>query len=98
MIVDLGRVEAGDGNGRKKKGQQAGAGVGQLVEDERAAGDLGEDGEEAGARRRFQHPVGRSHGRSLGRDQAERDRRRELLEGLALRGPARMCRQKTGDF
>jgi hypothetical protein len=59
MIVDLGRVEAGDGNGREEKRQQAGAGVGQLVEDERAAGDLGEDGEQAGAGRRLQHPVGR---------------------------------------
>jgi len=50
MIVDLGRVEAGDGNGREEKRQQAGAGVGQLVEDERAAGDLGEDSQQAGAR------------------------------------------------
>jgi hypothetical protein len=55
MIVDLGRVETGDGNGREEKRQQAGAGVGQLVEDERAAGDLGEDGEQAGAGRRLQH-------------------------------------------
>ena len=34
----------------------------------------------------------------MGRDQAERDRRRELLEGLALRRTPRMRRQKVGDF
>jgi hypothetical protein len=98
MIVDLRRVETGDGNGREEKRQQAGAGVGQLVEDERAAGDLGEDGEQAGAGRRLQHPVGRSDGRGVGGDQAERDRRRELLEGLAFRRTPRMRRQQVGDF
>jgi hypothetical protein len=37
MIVDLGGVEARDRNGRKEDGEQRGAGLGQFVQDERAA-------------------------------------------------------------
>ena len=37
MIVDLGGVEARDGNGRKQRSEQIGAGFGQLVEEERSA-------------------------------------------------------------
>ena len=57
MIVDLCRIEAGDGNGRKEGGEEIGAGGGQLVERERAAGNLRQDGEETGAGGRLQHPV-----------------------------------------
>ncbi len=58
MIVDLGGVEARDGNGRKEGGEQIGAGLGQFVEDEIGAGDLREDREQARAGRGLQHPVG----------------------------------------
>ena len=64
MIVDLGRVEAGDGDIRKEGGQEVGAGVGQLVQHERAAGDLGQDSEKAGASGRLQHAISRRDRRS----------------------------------
>ena len=63
MIVDLRRVEAGDGDVREKMAEQIGAGLGQLVQHERTAGELGKDGEQAGAGRRFQNPIGRRDGR-----------------------------------
>jgi hypothetical protein len=78
--------------------QQAGADIGQLVEHERAACQLGEDGEQAGPGRGFQHQVcRRDRGGGAGR-KTEHDRRRELLKCLALLGAARMRRQKHGDL
>jgi hypothetical protein len=47
--MDLRRIEAGDRKGRKEGGEEIGPGVGQLVEDQTAAGDFGEDRQEAGA-------------------------------------------------
>ena len=98
MIVDLRGVETGHGNGGEEKRQQIGAGLGQLVENERGARDFGEDGEQAGAGRRLEHPVGRGDGGGVGGDQAERDRRRELLERLAFRRTPRMRRQQAADL
>lgn len=97
MIVDLGRVEAGDGQGRKEGREQPGAHLGQLVEDERAAGDLGQNGEEAGPGRGFEHTVGRGDRGGGHCRQAKRDRGRELLEGLRFLGAAGMRRQQQGD-
>ncbi len=37
MIVDLGGVEARDGDSRKQRSEQSGAGLSQLVEEERSA-------------------------------------------------------------
>jgi hypothetical protein len=51
--------------------KKIGAGIGQLVQGERSAGDLGEDGEQSGARRRFENPVGRRDGGGRGGDQVE---------------------------
>ena len=62
MIVDLRGVEARDGDGRKEGGEQRRPGLGQFVQHERAAGDLGQDGEEAGSGRRLQHAVRRPDG------------------------------------
>src|SRR3546814_12961718 len=84
MIVDLGRIEAADRNGRKERGQKTGAGVGQLVQNERAACNHGQDSEKAGAGGWLQHAVGRRDTRSGPRGNAERKRRRKLLAGLAL--------------
>src|SRR3546814_7445388 len=84
MIVDLGRIEAADRNGRKDRGQKTGAGVGQLVQNERAACNHGQDSEKAGAGGWLQHAVGRRDTRSGQRGNAERKRRRKLLEGLAV--------------
>ena len=58
----LRRIEARDGNGRKEGGDEGGAGIGQLVEDQCAAGDLGQDGEQAGAGRGLQDAIGRRDG------------------------------------
>ena len=58
MIVDLRRVEAGDGDAREEVVEQRRARLGQLVQHERAAGEFGEDGEQPGASRRLQHPIG----------------------------------------
>ena len=72
MIVDLRGVEAGDGDAGEEMVQQPGAGLGQLVQNERAAGEFGEDGEQPGAGRRLQHEIGgRDRGGGAGR-QAER--------------------------
>ncbi|MBB4020094.1 hypothetical protein GGR16_005158 [Chelatococcus caeni] len=98
MIVDLGGVEARDGNGRKERREKTAAHLAELVEHEGGAGDLGEDGEQAGAGRRLQHTVGRCDGGGICRDQAERDRGGELLEGLSFLGAARVRRKEAGDF
>ncbi len=57
MIVDLGRVEGGDGTTRKEKAQKVGAGVGQLVQCKTAARDLGEDRQKPGPGRRLEYEV-----------------------------------------
>ena len=43
VVVNLRRIEAGDGKSREEGGEEVGAGVGQFVEDQTAAGDFGED-------------------------------------------------------
>ena len=58
MIVDLRGVEAGDGDTGEQMVQQPGARLGQFIENERPAGEFGEDGEQPGAGRRFQHEIG----------------------------------------
>ncbi|TWG96286.1 hypothetical protein L598_002700000160 [Mesorhizobium sp. J18] len=98
MIVDLGGVEARDGNGRKERREKTGAHVCEFVEHEGAAGDIGEDGEQAGAGRRLQHAVGRGDGGGICRDQAQWDRGRELLKALGFLGAPRVRWQQTGDL
>jgi len=93
MIVDLGGVEACDGNGRKERGEQIGAGPRQLVEDEIGTGDLRKDREQAHAGRGLQHPVGGSERCGGQGRETERGRRRELLKSLGFLGPARVGRQ-----
>ncbi len=67
-----------------------GARVGELVQDQAAARELGVDGKQARAGRRLEHEVGGHDRRRDTRDEAEPDGRRELLERLALLGPARV--------
>ena len=62
MIVDLRRVEAGYDDAWEKMVKQRRACLGQLVQGERTTGDLGEDGEQPGAGRGFQHVIGRRDG------------------------------------
>ena len=98
MIVDLCRVEAGDGDAREQVIEQRRAGLGQLVQDQRAAGQLGEDGEQSGAGRRLEHPIGGRDGGGGARRDPERDGRRELLERLALLGAASVGGEKIRDL
>ena len=98
MVVDLGGVEARDGHRRKERREKIGAGLGQLVEDERCARGLGEDAEQSGAGGRLQHAVGRGQCCRRQRGKAERDRRRELLKSLRLLGSARVRRQQCDDL
>ena len=95
MIVDLRRVEARDGKAGEKPGEKPGAGIGEFVEGERAASELGEDREEARAGRGLQNKVGRrDRGGSRGAE-AERDRCGKLLQRLALFGAPRMGREQS---
>jgi hypothetical protein len=94
-IVDLCRIGARHGDIREEMGEQAGAYLGQLVEHERGSGQLGKDGEQPGPGRWFKDTVGRRD-RCRGTDcQAERERRRELLERLALPGAPRVGREQV---
>ncbi len=98
MIVDLGGVEPGDGIGRKEGREKIGAGLGKLVEDQRAASSLRQDRHQAGAGRRLQHHIVRRDRGRRQRGKAERQRRAELLEALAFFGAAGLRRQQPGDL
>ena len=73
MIIDLGGVEPGDGKSRKDLGKQIGAGLGQFVEDQRAADGLRQDRQKAGASRWFQNSVIRRDRGSRQSGKAERN-------------------------
>ena len=94
MVVDVGCVVPGDGNAGKQTVEQTRARVGELVEDEAAARELGKDGEEPGPGRGLEHEVGGRDRRRGARGEAERDRRGELLERLALLRAARVGRKQ----
>ena len=94
MVVDLGRVEASDDDIGKEMAEEPSTRFGELVEDERGAGKLGEDGEEAGTGRGLQHAVGRRDRGRSGRHERQGERRGELLEGLALLRASRVGREQ----
>ena len=98
VIVNLRRVESGGANVREQPVEQAGAGLGQFVEDKRSAREFGQNGEQAGPGRRFQHAVGWRDRSCRAGGKPQRDRRRELLERLALLGAARMGGEKARDL
>jgi hypothetical protein len=58
VVVDLRRVEARHADVWEEAIEQRGAGLGQLVQHERSAGDLGEHGEEPRASGGLQNAVG----------------------------------------
>src|SRR3546814_20304493 len=78
--------------------EKAGPGLGELVQTELAACNHGQDSEKAGAGGWLQHAVGRRDTRSGQRGNAERKRRRKLLEGLALLRSACVGGKKVGDL
>ena len=95
MIVDVGRVVPGDGDPGEQSSRADAARVSaSSFRAEPAAGEFGMDGEEPGAGRGLQHDVGGRDRRGRARDEAELDRRGELLERLALFGAARMGRNE----
>ena len=94
QVVDVRSVVTRDGDTREQAVEQAGARVGEFVQDQAAARELGVDGKQARAGRRLEHDVG-GHDRCRdARDEPEPDGRRELLERLALLGPPRVRRQQ----
>ena len=98
IVVDLRGVEAGQRSGGKQAREEIGAEVREFVERERSPGGLSEDGKKAGAGRGFENEIaGRDRGGGE-RGEAERQRRRELLEILTVLRPARMGRQKARDL
>ena len=83
-VVDLLGVVPADRGLAKQPGEEAGARVGDLVEDEWHPRELGEDREHAGAGRGFEHQVGRGQHCRFGCHEAERQRCRELLKLLGF--------------
>jgi len=57
MIVDLRGIKASDWAAREQKAQKVGAGVGQFVQNEAGACDLGEDRQKPGPGRRLENQV-----------------------------------------
>ena len=97
VVVDVGGVKLRRGDGRKELSENAGAAVGELVENKGGAGEFGEDGKKAGASRRLQHDVGRRDRGSDAGDKCQPDRCRELLERFAFLGPACVSRKQARD-
>ena len=95
--MDLLGVVAGDRNLAEQAAEEAGAGLGDLVQGNWHLGKLGEDRQQPGAGRRFEHEVGGGQRCRLGGDKAERDRRRELLQLLGFLGAARLRREPPGE-
>ncbi|WP_300576465.1 hypothetical protein [Phenylobacterium sp.] len=98
VVVDVGGVEPADRGGRKQATEQFGAPVAQLVERQFGAREFGEDGEQPGAGRRFEHKVAGSEPRGARGDPGERDRRRELLKRLAFLRSPRLAGQEPCDL
>nr|WP_246755829.1 hypothetical protein [Bradyrhizobium sp. CCBAU 53338] len=94
VIIDLDGVEPGDLNAGKQTIEQCRTGFGQLVQYQAAAGELGEDGEQACPGGRLQNAVGGCNGRCGTCDQPQRDRRRELLKRLAILGTRHTTRDR----
>ena len=67
---------------------------GKLVEREPGAGDLGMDGEKAGAGRGFEQKLARRQLSRKRHQESEAERRRKLLELVAFLGAARMRGQQ----
>ena len=97
MVVDVRGVKLGRAEGGKELRENAGTAVGELVEDERSAGELGEDGQETGAGRWFQRDVCRFDRCRYAGNKCQPDRRRELLQGFAFLGAACLGRKESGD-
>ena len=97
VVMDMGGVVLADGSVGEDPAQEGGAMIGKLVEDQARAGEFGMDGEQAGAGGRFQHRVGGRQRRGAGGDMRDRQRRRQLLQGLALGRALGVGRQQRGD-
>ena len=90
IVVDMGGVVLCHRRPRKQLLQERVANGGIFVEGEARMGKLGEDREQAGPGRRFEHEIAGHYPGGAGRDIGERHRRGELLERLAFFGASRV--------
>ena len=95
-------VVAGDARIGKERGEQPGAGIGDLVEMEMAGRAVAEralrhDGQHPGAGGGLQHGIARADGGGPERGIGERERRRELLEADLLLGALGVRGLERGD-
>ena len=95
--MDLLGVVAADFDAAEQAAEQSGARVGDLVETKRRFRELGEDRQQARAGRRFEDEVGRRQHRRFGGGEAERYRRRELLQLFGFLGTPGLRRQPCGE-
>jgi hypothetical protein len=98
MIVDVCGVEARHRGAGKEERKKSSAGFGELVENERRARQLGQDGEQARAGRRLQHYVGRGDRGRGTRRKPKYDRCAELLKRFALFRAARVGWKKAREL
>ena len=96
-VVDLLGVVAADLDAAEQAAEQPGTGVGDLVQSQPRFRELGEDRQQARAGRRLEDEVGRRQHRRFGGDEAERDRRRKLLELFGFLRTPGLRRQACGE-
>ena len=96
-IAQVQRVEAAHVTAYREQGvQQRGATGGELVQRERSAARLREDGDEAMTRRRLQHAVARTHLCGEDSERPEVWRRGELVEQDLLFAAPRVGQSEIG--
>ena len=98
MVVDVRRVVASRRSTGKELPKQSRAGFRQLIQGQPAAREFSKDGEQARTGRGLEHDIGRGDRSRGGGGECELDRRRELLQRLALLGAPRMGGQKRRDL
>ena len=97
-IVDLRGVVPRHADAREQRAQNIATRLRQLIQSERRARKFREYRDEAGSRRRLQHEIGGNKTRGDAGDKAKSDRRRELLQGLALFRTTALGRQESGNL
>src|SRR6266436_10276205 len=94
VVVDVSGVKPRRADGGKEQAKNAGSTLGELVEDKGSAGQVGEDGKEACARRWFHDNVrGRERSSDTG-DKCQPYRCRELPERFTFFGPTSLGRKE----
>ena len=97
-IVDLRGVEAMDARSRKQQSEKVGSGLSVFVEAERRSLEFSEDSEQPSPRGWLKDEIIRRKRGSGAGSEAQCDRRRELLQGLALGGATGVGRKQRRDL